>query len=441
MLAFLTLFLGLVSGVRTVDLSVGDSVVAVEVRLDGKPVRRLGSLPWSLNVDFGETLRPHELSAFAIDRDGHIIAKALQKINLPRSLAEATLQVLPGTGGKGRYARLSWQCVLAPEPSKVTLTFDGKPLVFSDFQRIPLPAFVPEQLHFMKADLDFPRNITASAETTFGGQSRDETQAELTAVAILAARRKTAPPDGALEAGGQPLKVVAVEEDGPAEIAVVLDEAARPALAKLAARFDSAPAVDPRFREASNGATLLKRIGPLGSGQRLRFVWPLTENFEHGGNRYEIFPRSEDFDRGQGGFLFLLTHVFAPGVLPAPRLADAVAVAGLSSVARNRARVVVLVLGGSPDASALTTAGARGYLSALGVPLFVWTTGPRAAAAGEAWAGAADLADVSSLSLFDAAADRVTSLLARERIVWVEGVHLPQDIGLSASASGLTLVR
>ena len=441
MLTFLTLFLGLVAGVRTVDLSVGSSVATVEIRLDGNPVGRLGSPPWSLNVDFGDTLKPHELSALAFGRDGQIVAKVLQKINLPRSLAEASLTLLPGEGGKGRFARLSWQCVLAPEPSKAAVTFDGRPLPFSDLQRIPLPPFVPEQLHFMKADLDFPRNITASAETTFGGPGRDETQAELTAVAILADRRKAGSLDGALEAAGQSLKVVAVEEDGPAEIAVVLDEAARPALAKLAARFDTTPPVDPRFPVASSGPTLLKRIGPLGSGQRLRFTWPLTENFEHGGNRYEIFPRSEDYDRSQGGFLFLLTHVFAPGILPAPRLADAVAVAGLSSVARNRARAVVLVLGGSTDASALSAAGARRYLSALGVPLFVWTTGPRAAAAGEAWAGAADLADVSTLALFDAAARRVTSLLARERIVWVEGAHLPQDVGLSASASGLTLVR
>jgi hypothetical protein len=116
-------------------------------------------------------------------------------------------------------------------------------------------------------------------------------------------------------------------------------------------------------------------------------------------------------------------------------------VAALSAVARNRARAVVLILGGSPDASSLSPVGARSYLSALGVPLFVWTAGAPGGAAGVAWSGATDLDDISTLGHLDDAAHRLTAHLARQRIVWVEGVHLPQDIGLSASASGLTLVR
>jgi hypothetical protein len=330
---------------------------------------------------------------------------------------------------------------VAPSPTRTAFTFDGKPVHVSDPARIVLPDYVPEQLHFLKADLDFPRNITASAEITFGGRSRDETQAELTAVAVLSAPKRPDSLDRAFETAGRPLNVVAVEADGPAEIAIVLDEAARPTFARLAARYETAPRLDGRFPVASSTETLLRRIAPLVSGQRVRFIWPLTESFENGGMRFEIFPRSEDFDRGQGGFLYLLTRVFAPGVLPAPRLADAVAVAGLSAVARNRARAVVLVLGGSPDASTLSPAGARSYLSALGVPLFVWTTSPRAAEAGAAWIGATDVADVSALPVFEDAAGRVSAHLARQRIVWLEGVHLPQDVGLSASASGLTLVR
>ena len=238
---------------------------------------------------------------------------------------------------------------------------------------------------------------------------------------------------------GAPARVVAVEDEGPAEIAVVLDEAARPALATLAARYEGVP-LDPRLGPES-ASRMLRRIGALGSGQRMRFVWPLTETFASGGTTYEIFPRSEDFGRAEGGLLYLLTHVFAPGVPPAPRLADAVAVAALSAVARNRARAVVLVLGGSQDGSRLSPAGARGYLSALGVPLFVWTAGPRGAGAGREWTGASEVSDVTTAKLFDGAAERLVTHVARQRIVWLEGVHLPQDVGLSASASGVTLVR
>src|SRR5512141_1829748 len=80
-LTFLTLFLGLVSGVRRVELAAGDNVAAVEVRLDGEVLDRLTSPPWSLNVDFGDPPKPHELSAVGLDKDGKEIAKALQKIN------------------------------------------------------------------------------------------------------------------------------------------------------------------------------------------------------------------------------------------------------------------------------------------------------------------------------------------------------------------------
>ena len=237
---------------------------------------------------------------------------------------------------------------------------------------------------------------------------------------------------------GAPARVAAVEEEGPGEIAFVLDEAARPALATVAGRYERA-IDDPRLGSFA-ASRMLRQIGPLASGQRARFVWPLTETFVNGGTTYEIFPRTEDFGRSDGGLLYLLTHVFAPGVPPEPRLADAVAVAALSAVARNRARAVVLVLGGSPDASRLSPGGARDYLAALGVPLFVWTAGPSGAVVGRAWSGA-DTADVSTTKLFVAAAERLVANVARQRIVWLEGVHLPQDVELSASASGVTLVR
>ncbi len=441
MVAFLTFFLGLAGGFRTVELSVGESVVSVEVRLDGRPVGRLSAPPWSINVNFGDPPRPHFLSAIAFDRNGQETGKAFQRINLPRSLAEASLILLPGSGGNSRFVRLSWQCAVSAEPSRAVVTFDGRPIPFSDPGKIALPSFVQEQLHFMKADLDFPRHITASAEITFGGQSRDETQAELTGVAVLGESKKKLPAlDGLFLVDGAPARVVAVEEEGPAEIAIVLDEAARPAFASLAARYLSGDSALQPFG-LSSGERVLRRIAALDAGQRARFVWPLTEKFVSPTVTFEIFPRTEDFDRTQGGLLFLLTHVFAPGVPDAPRLADAVDVAALSAVARNRTRAVVLVLGGSPDGSNATPKGARSYLSDLGVPLFVWTVGTRGAAAGAAWKGAADVADATTMTSFTAAADRLFAHLARQRIVWLEGVHLPQDVSLSASASGVTLVR
>lgn len=49
---------------------------------------------------------------------------------------------------------------------------------------------MPEQVHFLRADLDFPARVSASAELAFGGQNRDRTQAELTAVPVLSEKKK-----------------------------------------------------------------------------------------------------------------------------------------------------------------------------------------------------------------------------------------------------------
>ena len=42
---------------------------------------------------------------------------------------------------------------------------------------------------------------------------------------------------------------------------------------------------------------------------------------------------------------------------------------------------------------------------------------------------------------FEDATKRLAALVDRQRIVWVEGVHLPQSISLSERASGVTLAR
>jgi hypothetical protein len=429
-LTFLTLFLGIVSGVNAVELSAGDAVAAVELRLDGASLGRIAGPPFSTVVDLGVPPKPHELVAVGFDRDGREVARAVQKINLPRSLAEATLQLLPGQGGSGRFARLAWQCAVSPRPTRTVVTFDGRPIAAPDPSRIQIPAFVPEQAHFMRAELDFPRNLTAAAEIAFGGQNRDEARAELTAVAVLLEQKKLPPLDAAFAARGTPLNVVAVEEEGPAEIAIVLDEAARSPLATMAARS---------FWRGS-GSAAYRGVARLGKEQRVRFVWPLTETFQHGGMRYEIFPTTPDYDRENGGLLFLLTRVVAPGIPPVPRLADAVAVAALSAVSRNRARAVLLVLGGSLDGSRLSPGGVRGYLAALGVPLFVWTVGPPGDQAAAGWNGATEVADVSTEARFRKAADRLLDFVRRQRIVWVEGIHLPQDVELAA-LPGLALAR
>ena len=435
MLTFISLFLGLVTGVRPVELAVGKDISAVEIRLDGKLLGTLKEARWSLDVDFGSVPEPHHLEATGFDVSGQQVARVLQKINLHRSLAEANLLIEPGTGGRNRVARLTWQSVIAERPERLSVTFDGIPIAAPDPARIALPAFVPEQVHFLRADLEFPARVSTSAEISFGGENRDRTQAELTAVAVLPERKLPSEKDmeGWFLADGSPLRVVAKEE-GVGEIAVVLDEAARLSLARLVESYRPTPIVP-----GTIPFSRARDVAPLRKGQRVRFQWTFPEVREHSGTRFELFPRSQDFIAGSAGLLWMMTHVFPPGVPEERRFADAVAVAALSVSAASRPRAVVLLLAGSKDASALDAAAAQTFLSRLGVPLFVWTVGTGAREA-KAWS-ATSSTDVSTPAAFEQATRKLVTFVEHERIVWLEGVHLPQSIALSPKASGLTLVR
>jgi hypothetical protein len=52
-IAFLTLFLGLVTGPQAVAVDPGAGVATVELALDGRGVASLEHAPWSATVDFG----------------------------------------------------------------------------------------------------------------------------------------------------------------------------------------------------------------------------------------------------------------------------------------------------------------------------------------------------------------------------------------------------
>ena len=151
MISFLTLLLGLVTGSGSVALSVSGPVSAAVVELDGKQVARLSKPPWTLTVDFGTALVPHELVARALDAEGHEIGRTRQLVNVPRPAAE--VQILLERDGKGNVvsARLSGQSLLASRPKKVDVTFDGRPLAVKGFSHVTLPAYDHKTVHILSA--------------------------------------------------------------------------------------------------------------------------------------------------------------------------------------------------------------------------------------------------------------------------------------------------
>ncbi len=434
MIDFVVFFLGLVVGPHPVEVSVSDEVAVVELRLDGRRLGRMDGPPWRRELDFGSELVPRRFEAVALDRDGSELARARQWINLPHDAAVARLFLTgdPQTGEAGaRTAQLSWESTVGIEPRAVRVTFDGEPLLVEDPHRFPLPPHDPRQLHFLRAELDFTDNVTAPAELIFGGTFADRVSTELTAVPVVTGGKKLPPVEairGAFTDGAQTLEVVALER-GVGEIVMVVDRGFAPRFAEIWSGVRS------RRRRMFGGARMLA-TGTLKRDQRLRFISPVAEVRQAVSGSYHTFPPTTEYTLVEGGFFPLLAATRAePGD---QRLADAVAVAGLTAARHRRRRVVVLALGSAPaDASELQAAQARGYLAALRVPLVVWYLGVEPPP--ETWG---ETVDVSSHIKVDAALRDLKRRLDRQALVWLDGFHLPQDVRMTPGAAGdLRLLR
>lgn len=420
MVTFLTLLLGIINGPHLVALNAPARAASVELILDGERFAIRRTPPWEFVVDFGEFPAPHYLDAIARDdRDGEI-GHARQRINVPGPAAEAVLALLPGRGGAGRIARLTWESSVGARPGKVTVTFDGKTLAAPDPERIELPTFVPERLHFLHAVLDFRFDTSATAEITFGGRHHDETEKELTAFPVRAPGGKLPPPeamDGWFFAGGESMHVVAVEEGG-ATVVFVSDADGPPAFRRMKGVLPGGTG----FFKGTPRVQTLQAYGHFIAGKEMYF---------------KVF---DTVARDPGaGLLAVLQDAGEVAVGNCPTLADAVAVAGVFASKDSRPRAVVLILTGNPDASILSGRAARSYLADLGVPLVVWLTGPAAPDAALEWGGGVE---VKTRAALRAAVKSLDAVLADQRIVWVEGAHLPQSITASPmAAAGVTIAR
>lgn len=434
MIAFATLFLGLVFGPQEVELVVGDEVAAVEVLLNDLLVATLTEPPWKLTCGLGNELEPQELVAVARDEDDREIGRARQWLNLPHPPANVTVAL--GREGGGRVVHLAWESRAGADPVEIEIRLDGEPLEITDPRRVALPPYDERQLHVLRARLVFPGNVRAVADATFGGSYSDQVSTELTAVPVRARknRLRAADLEGLLVKKGMPLQVVAVEK-GSAQVIVVPDSTSRRALNELSLHhidFEGYLPLAERVHRLRDWARFRSR-------QYVRFLWPVTRHQEGTRHHYDLFPGSVEAGETVGGLYFLLYY---GGEAPYPgdqRFADAVAVAGLHAVAEGQRRAVVLLLGDdakASDPSLVTPLQARRFLEHLRVPFQVWSI--REDTGAGAWGEARD---VSSLKKMQDAVDDLAASLDRQWMVWIDGIHLPQDIALAPAARGLELVR
>ncbi len=417
MIAFVTLFLGLVAGRQTVELTAGPEVAAIELRLDGKAAGSRTAPPWRFDADLGTKLEPRRLEALAFDAERRLVGSAVQWLNLPRPPAEAEIVLAGGEGGRGLVATLTWESVTSAEPVAVRAFFDGQPLAVSDPAAIEIPVHDPGLLHFLRCELEFEGNLVTAAEATFGGAFTDRVDAEWMALPIELDRddrrlTATAAAGRFVDADGTVLPVLAVDK-GTAEVIVVRDLAAQPGLDRL-------------LRPRRLGTPSPRFLAPLKKDQRLRFLSAFPERVDRSEFSFDLFPAaSAEYSPRDGGLFWLLTQIRPQyGPLEVQRLADAVAVAGMGAAGRRRRRAVVLVLGPAPrDASQLAPADVAHYLGALGVPLVVWQVGGEGGAT--AWGAARPIDSIASL---ERATRDLARRLDRQRLAWIEGIHLPQSI-------------
>lgn len=429
MIAFVTLLLGVVFGVQTVELSAGPQVARVELYINGTRAAELGP-PWRATIDLGDEIAPHELVAVALDDSGRRLGEARQWVNRATSAAEAGFVLERDDAGRPVAARIVWRCPESPDPTAISVSFDGRRLEVPNPRRIPLPSFSTGTSHILLADLAFPGGITATAVASFGGRKSDDALQELTAVPIRISPGTRLPTVdqmvGWFEAGGQNLRVAAVEE-GPAEVVFVMADSVREELRRLASE-DYFPWPWPRPR-------------PLELPPQSHFRFMVTAPQWIGGPEVltRVYPTSREYTPAKVSFLRLAKDTFLNELSSPPRIAEAVAASGLAATRRERRRAVVLLLGHvARDESAFDAARARRYLSRLRVPLYVWRVSPGGVAEGGAWPGALDASTIEGMG--DAFAT-LRADLASQRVVWVEGRFLPSAVGVTPEAPGIVTVR
>jgi len=497
-IVFVTLFLALTAGPQRVEVAVDGEVAQVELRLDGEVVQRFSGPPWLAGVDFGEELAPRRLTAVARDAAGDEVGRAEQWVNLPRDDAEARL-LLERDGGRVTGARLAWRSLEYPRPEAVEVTFDGEPLAVEDPERFALPPHDPEVLHVLSADMVFRGGTGARADVAFGGPYGDETGAALTAVPVeVEGRRRLRHAEeaaGWLQVDGRPVPVLALDRGG-VDVYAVLDRTADAHLRHLgsalvrrigARRLGAVVDVSRTFDRVGTPDALRARgalqrpdspLVGIGSkaGDRLFLVRPEADPSLSG---YLLFGISPPIDADQGGLAWLLTYLRMGQVEnPGPqRRVDAVATAGLRAAGGGRPRGVLLVLGpGAADASRYAAPTVRRYLQRLRVPLQVWyvesvavslrdgagdggagdggagdeggeaatleqveaARRQRLARVREAWG---EVRDVDDVTAWLGAAEAYRDSLARQRILWIDGLHPPSAVHLADAPPWVRLLE
>ena len=435
-ISFLTLFFGLITGSFPVELAVNGPAATVELTVDDRASARLPGPPWKARIDFGKELAPHRIVARALDAEGKELGRTEEWANLPHPLTKVEILLENVKGGVPRAATIVWTNLQGETPESMAMTFDGAPLKLDAKGRAELPAHDLKTIHVVNAEVRFSALRTVHRDVAYGGEYGSEVSTELTGVPLRVLSGKLPAAEkltGWLTQGGRPLAVAAVEE-GPAQLFVVRV----PPTGEIAEKMGS------RGLKVRSDRYSLQ----LGREDQVRFVQPIPQRVEGSGTLSDLFDISPVYTSRDSGLPYSLRSFGYRRVLFAltdpppqePRIADAVAVAGLEAMTENRRRAVLLLLSGSEtkDASKYDAGTVRRFLASLRVPLYVWTLDPPAPGSlAAAWKPSSEVRSTGDLS---AAVTALRRDLDAQRIVMVDGRHLPQSIQLGPAARNVELV-
>jgi hypothetical protein len=193
-IAFQTLFLGLLFGATRVSVMVAPQVHTVQFVLDGEPAGTVAGAPWWRFVGLGPEPHPHLLEAVARDASDHEVGRARQWLNRPGPNTQVGILLDRGRDPRqAMTARVSWEDVKFGEPSRITATLDGTRLPVRHESAFSLPPVDPAQTHVLSVELEFPEHRRARADVAFGGDLAGEAETELTAVPVALAPGRALP--------------------------------------------------------------------------------------------------------------------------------------------------------------------------------------------------------------------------------------------------------
>src|SRR4051812_49337805 len=403
-LVFITLFLGLISGRRQVDLQAGPAIKSIRILLDGRQVAELQKEPWSAIVDFGPLITPGELVAAGYDEDGKEVARESQLVNLPHPTAEFVIVLQHDEKGAPASVELRWKHLFGSVPLTSSLVVDGQNVALDGSMRATLPRLDMGRLHVIAATISF-QDVVARRELVVGGARGETAETQLTPIAVRASTDSIPHPDAnCFTKAESPVRLAAIEKS--AGLVIFVLDPDQEAMLK---------ALNPSRGLGTQANEMLVKMIALDRGTSMHVQWTVAEKprtTSHSSSSV-LFPATDDFEAGDTGLVWFLTHMSGNHEDDAtPRqAADAVVVAGLNAMKGARRRAVVLVLSRHNDASSYGGAVSRRYLSSIGVPLFVWSLDGSRPELRDVWG---DIDDVSSLSGLHVAADRLRAELASQ---------------------------